>query len=131
MLYATQLVARNFFTKRQMFGSLAEMMREAADRYLGQAYELASKEYQILATPRSSQEFLDQHPFLEFRGRFRQFGDLEFGLASPELATIIAGALEQMVPRSPPAALLNLRPGRLAAWRAHATRGTYDARKAG
>lgn len=72
---------------------------------------------------RWADSFLELHQFGVVNGRQMQTHSTEFGLADPTMAVAMAEVCERF--GLPAAEMLNIRPGRLAAWRAHATRGTY------
>lgn len=58
-------------------------------------------------------------------GRTEIANPLFIGRASPQIALDIADVLTSEIQSVDAAQVLNISPGRLAAWRAHATRGTY------
>jgi len=72
----------------------------------------------------SADAFMYMHGFTTVNGRRCTKYPTEFGVASPAMVVMMADVCDAY--NLPAARMLNVRQGRLAAWRAHRTMGTYD-----
>jgi len=124
-------IVRRALTRRGLFHQIGTLLEEVSAAKFDLAYELAEWEQKNGHTSMAMQNaasdiFLRGHQFITIGERDWMTVGPEFGDPSPELAATMANAIETLHPTLSAADVLTVRRGRLAAWRAHATRGTYS-----
>ncbi len=130
MLYDVLVVCRDM-TRRRLCLRMSKTLEEAADANLQHAKDIAewsARNYQLIDDRilSSADDFLRLHRAIPFAGKTTLAGEMEIGEPTPIVAATVADAIERLNPGTSAADVLTVRRGRLAAWRAHATRGTYE-----